>query len=45
MNENKIVRHLLREVSRAARFLLDKGVNLTHCLQPAATDLLYSKEA
>ena len=30
MNENKIVRHLLREVSRATRFLLDKGANLTH---------------
>ena len=30
MNKNKIVRHLLREVSCATRFLLDKGANLTH---------------
>ena len=30
MNKNKTVRHLLREVSCATRFLLDKRANLTH---------------
>ena len=29
MNENKIAEHLLREISRAKRFLLDRGANVT----------------
>ena len=30
MNENKIVGHLPREISRATKFLLDRGANVTH---------------
>ena len=30
MNENKIVGLLPREISRAAKFLLDTGANVTH---------------
>ena len=29
MNENKIAEHLLREISRAKRFLLDRWANVT----------------
>ena len=30
MNENKILGHLPREISRAAKFLLDRGANITN---------------
>ena len=30
MNENKIAEHLLRQISRAKRFLLDRGANVTN---------------
>ena len=30
MNENKIAGHLTREISRAIKFLLERGANVTH---------------
>ena len=30
MNQNKIVGHLPRKISRAAKFFLDRGANVTH---------------
>ena len=30
MNENKIVGHLPRKISRATKFFLDRGANVTH---------------